>query len=155
MADSSIVSRPLADLTYKELQNIAMLLSLPANLKRSVMRTLIQARKDGREELVQRLLMNHREQRCRNRPTGSDNRNHHLTTKEIYKEEESGPSQLKMGARRWRQKKITPHPYSSEAVIPPLRPLLPRGELPPVKMAEGEYDAEDTISSVIGVFTPQ
>nr|CAD7432790.1 unnamed protein product [Timema monikensis] len=54
-----------------------------------------------------------------------------------------------MVARRWRQK-ITPHPYSSEAVIPPLRPLLPRGELPPVKMAEGEYDAEDTISSVIG-----
>nr|CAD7207030.1 unnamed protein product [Timema douglasi] len=85
MADSSIVSRPLADMTYKELKNIAMLLSLPANLKRSVMRTLIQARKDGREELVQRLLMTHREQRCRNRPTGSDNRNHRLTPKEIYK----------------------------------------------------------------------
>nr|CAD7448265.1 unnamed protein product [Timema bartmani] len=107
MADSSIVSRPLADLTYKELQNIAMLLSLPANLKRSVMRTLIQARKDGREELVQRLLMTHREQRCRNRPSGSDNRNHRLAPKENYKCVHS-------------------------------------------KMAEGEYDAEDTISSVIG-----
>nr|CAD7416884.1 unnamed protein product [Timema poppensis] len=57
----------------------SLLKSTELSITRSVMRTLIQARKDGREELVQRLLMTHREQRCRNRPTGSDNRNHRLT----------------------------------------------------------------------------